>query len=101
MIERGEKNKDESPRTNTRRLLRGVKYNFPSQNRTDRIRRSLEFHFVLTKSIEAKYKKGSRQLKQALPNVLSSNILCKYKFLNRAKKDVGLKTAREKVQFNA
>ncbi|XP_062602126.1 GRB10-interacting GYF protein 2-like, partial [Saccostrea cucullata] len=62
-----EKNKkcpaDESPHTKSKKLLRGVKFNFPSKKKKSTVRRSLEFHFVLTKALRQKYRRGSQKLK--------------------------------------
>lgn len=44
----------ESPHSRSTKMLRGVKFNFQSKKKRNTVRRSLEFNFVLNRSVKAK-----------------------------------------------
>lgn len=84
----------ESPHSRSTNMLRGVKFNFQSKKKRNTVRRSLEFNFVLTEALKQKYRRGNQQLKRTLSNVLSSNIVRKYRCLSRAKMEIGMQNKK-------
>lgn len=94
----------ESPHSRSTKMLRGVKFNFQSKKKRNTVRRSLEFNFVLTEALKQKYRRGNQQLKRTLSNVLSSNIVRKYRCLSRAKMEIGMqnkKKSEEEIQYDS
>lgn len=84
----------ESPHSRSTKMLRGVNLNFQSKKKRNTVRRSLEFNFVLTEALKQKHRRGNQQLKRTLSNVLSSNIVRKYRCLSRAKMEIGMQNKK-------
>lgn len=84
----------ESPHSRSTKMLRGVNFNFQSKKKRNTVRRSLEFNFVLTEALKQKHRRGNQQLKRTLSNVLSSNIVRKYRCLSRAKMEIGMQNKK-------
>ena len=89
------KNKSDSPRSKTMRLLAGQRVN-------ENVKRTLVFHNVLIKNLRDNYKKMKHNRgKRFVLRLVSSNLLKKYKIKSHCLRTIGITLPKKRRSLNA
>jgi hypothetical protein len=97
------KGKVETPRTKTKRLLRGFQFKMQTnedRKRKQNVKRTLLFHFAMKEALKQKYKESSNKFKKSLSEMATSSVLRKYGFIGKTRKCIGMHNAATKNRDN-
>lgn len=84
-----QKEKVETPRTKTKRILRGLQINIKTnevKKRKQNVKRTLLFHFAMNEALKQKYKGSSNKFKKSLSEIATASVLRKYRLTKKNKK---------------
>lgn len=98
-----QKEKVETPRTKTKRILRGLQINIKTnevKKRKQNVKRTLLFHFAMNEALKQKYKGSSNKFKKSLSEIATASVLRKYRLTKKTRKCMGMQNTATKRQQN-